>query len=79
MIPLNVPSRAMLMLLCAASTLTAQEAKAPEKLPFYIYDDQRAHFHPAGLMGDAGDLYVMNASTQKPGKGSSCIKVCYSG
>jgi hypothetical protein len=63
----------------AAFAAFAGDKKTPETLPFYIYDDQRAHFHPGGLMGDATDLYIINASSDKPGKGASCIKVTYSG
>jgi hypothetical protein len=65
-------------LLGTAAVTPAQTAKEPEKLPFYVYGDQREHFHPTGLMGDATDLYVINASTQKPAKGENCIKVAYS-
>jgi hypothetical protein len=61
-----------------AATAPAQTGKGPETLPFYVYDDQREHFHPTGLMGDATDLYVINASSENPGKGESCIKVTYS-
>jgi hypothetical protein len=58
-----------------------QTAVAQEKgtLPFYLYDDQRVNFHPSGVMGDGTDLYVINASTNSPGKGETCIKVIYSG
>jgi len=67
-----------LSLLCLTATAGAEE-KAAEKLPFYVYDDQRSHFFPTGLMGDAADLYVINTHDKDPGKGASCIKVNYNG
>lgn len=59
--------------------LRAEEAKAPETLPFSVYSDQQDHFRPSGLMGDAMDLYVIQACTREPAKGNACIKVSYSG
>jgi hypothetical protein len=64
---------------CIAFAAMAADKKEPEPLPFVIYDDARVHFHPGGLMGDAMDLYIINASDEKPGKGTSCIKVSYNG
>ncbi len=72
----------ILFVICTAVlsfTLLAQEAKPPQKLPFYIYSDQNDHYIPSGYMGDTSDLVVVGASKPNPGKGAACMQIKYSG
>jgi hypothetical protein len=63
----------------ACISVSAQEAKPPQKLPFYIYSDQNDHFIPSGHMGDTSDLTPVGAYKTNPGKGSACMQIKYSG
>ena len=57
---------------------SAEDAKPPQKLPFYIYSDQGDHFIPSGYMGDTSDIVIAGASKNNPGKGATCMQVKYS-
>jgi hypothetical protein len=57
----------------------AQEAKPPQKLPFYIYSDQNDHYIPSGFMGDTSDIVIVGTTKTNPGKGSACMQVKYAG
>ncbi|MCB4790604.1 MAG: hypothetical protein LHV68_01835 [Elusimicrobia bacterium] len=48
--------------------------------PFYVYKDGRLpmnHYVPTGVMGDFGDITIIEDSTENPQEGLSCIKITY--
>jgi hypothetical protein len=65
--------------LLLANVAWAQEAKPPQKLPFYLYSDQGDHYIPSGFMGDTSDIVIVGTSKNNPGKGAACIQIKYAG
>jgi hypothetical protein len=56
-------------------------ARIPEKMPFYIYQDEGSsvnHFIPSGWMGDFGDIQLESGCKENPHSGNACIKITYS-
>lgn len=57
------------------------EVRAPEKMPFYVFDDRSSlnnHYIPSGWMGDYGDITIDTDHRALPQSGESCIKITYS-
>ena len=56
----------------------APQSRPPELL--YIYEDARSdknHFVPSGFMGDIGDIHVIDAFSEHPHSGMTCIRIDY--
>src|SRR5262245_14264123 len=62
--------------------LPAQDQKAAQKIPFYVYKDANANenrYVPSGFIGDYAAIQMNVGCADNPKEGKSCIKFSYSG
>jgi hypothetical protein len=72
----------LLVVLLAVNPVFAQQQKAEEGMPFYVYTDNNSpknHFIPSGWMGDYGAIRINQAGRDNPYSGDTCIEITYTG
>ena len=60
--------------------LPAQDQKAPQKIPFFVYKDANAmenHYIPSGFIGDYSSVQMNVSCTETPKEGKTCLKFNY--